>query len=77
MRATALRPPSIASASGGWTPSTGDPRATMERLIAERYPVYAEADIVVDSRDGPHDRVVRAIIHALEEYGALPRERLP
>ena len=56
---------------------TADPRATMERLIAERYPVYAEADIVVDSRDGPHDRVVRAIIHALEEYGALPRERLP
>ncbi len=55
----------------------GDPRATMKRLIAERYPVYAEADIVVDSRDGPHDRVVRAIIHALEEYGALPRERLP
>ncbi len=29
MRATDLRPPSIASASGGWTPSTGDPRATV------------------------------------------------
>ena len=49
----------------------------MKRLIAERYPVYAEADIVVDSRDGPHDRVVRAIIHALEDAGALPKDHKP
>ena len=53
---------------------TADPRATMERLIAERYPVYAEADLTVESRDGPHDRVVRAIILALQEAGALPKE---
>lgn len=53
---------------------TGDPRATMERLIAERYPVYAEADLTVESRDGPHDRVVKAIIQALQDAGALPEE---
>lgn len=29
----------------------GDPRAVLEGLIARRYPVYAEADVVVDSVD--------------------------
>ncbi len=51
-----------------------DPRGTMERLIAQRYPVYAEADLTVESREGPHDRVVKAIVHALREAGALPRD---
>ncbi|WP_456243238.1 shikimate kinase [Zavarzinia marina] len=40
----------------------GDPREILERLIATRYPVYAEADLVVDSLDGPHDQVVDAIL---------------
>lgn len=53
---------------------TADPRATMERLIAERYPIYAEADLTIESRDGPHDRVVKAIIQALQQAGALPKE---
>ncbi len=53
---------------------TADPRATMEKLMAERYPVYAEADLTVESREGPHDRVVKAIIQSLRERGALPRE---
>ena len=46
-----------------------DPRGTMERLIAERYPVYAEADVTVETSDQPHDRVVRAILDALERHG--------
>ncbi len=46
-----------------------DPRGTMERLIAERYPVYGEADITVETSDQPHDRVVRAILDALERHG--------
>lgn len=46
-----------------------DPRGTMERLIAERYPVYAEADVTVETSDQPHDRVVRAILNALERHG--------
>lgn len=53
---------------------TSDPRATMEKLIAERYPVYAEADFTIESRDGPHDRVVKSIIQALKDTGALPQE---
>lgn len=51
-----------------------DPRGTLERLVAERYPVYAEADLTVESREGPHDRVVKAIVHALRDAGALPKD---
>ncbi|MDG2482257.1 MAG: shikimate kinase [Alphaproteobacteria bacterium] len=43
----------------------GDPRKTMERLINERYPVYATADIVIDSNEGPHDAIVDRIIETL------------
>jgi len=42
-----------------------DPRSVMERLIEERYPVYALADITVDSRDVPHDLIVKEIVDAL------------
>ena len=44
---------------------TADPAATIEKLIAERYPVYAEADLTVLSRDVPHDRIVEECIAAL------------
>jgi shikimate kinase len=44
---------------------TGDPEATMDRLIAERYPVYAEAAIHVQSRDVAHDVVIDDILTAL------------
>ncbi|MBN34958.1 MAG: shikimate kinase [Rhodospirillaceae bacterium] len=43
----------------------GDPRKTMERLIEERYPVYGEADMVIDSNEGPHDAVVGRIVSEL------------
>jgi shikimate kinase len=46
-----------------------DPRGTMERLMAERYPVYAEADITVDSNGGPHDTVVQHILSQLNALG--------
>ena len=40
----------------------GDPRAILAGLIERRYPVYAEADVVVDSGDGsPEVTVTRAI----------------
>ncbi|MFA7638971.1 MAG: shikimate kinase, partial [Parvibaculum sp.] len=31
---------------------TGDPRATMKRLMDQRYPVYAQADITIESLEG-------------------------
>lgn len=45
----------------------GDPAVTLERLIAERYPVYGEADITVMSRDVPHETIVGEIIAALTD----------
>jgi shikimate kinase len=38
---------------------------TLRRLIDERYPVYAEADVTVESRDVPHDTIVDEIIEGL------------
>jgi len=46
-----------------------DQRAVLERLLREREPVYAQADLTVVSDDGPHDAVVRRVLAALEEYG--------
>ncbi|MDX2259361.1 MAG: shikimate kinase [Hyphomicrobiaceae bacterium] len=42
-----------------------DPEAVMRRLMAERYPVYGEAPVAVESRDVPHDQIVDEIIAAL------------
>jgi shikimate kinase len=44
---------------------TDDPGATLQRLIEERYPVYALADITVQSREVPHERIVDEIVQAL------------
>ena len=45
-----------------------DPRVVMERLIAERYPVYAQADITVESADAPHHVMVARIIRRLAKW---------
>jgi shikimate kinase len=46
----------------------GDPRGTMQRLMQERYPIYAEADLVVESNSGPHAEAVRGVLQALAGY---------
>ncbi|MFN3232303.1 MAG: shikimate kinase [Alphaproteobacteria bacterium] len=46
----------------------GDPAEILGRLAAERNPFYAEADLTVESNDGPHDDVVEAIIKALQAH---------
>ena len=38
----------------------------LRRLIEERYPIYEEADIIVQSRDGPHEETVNEVIAALK-----------
>lgn len=45
-----------------------DPRAVMQRLMNERYPIYAEADIIIETSAGPHNVAVGAIIDALRAY---------
>jgi shikimate kinase/3-dehydroquinate synthase len=47
----------------------GNPEATMQKLIDARYPIYAEADMTVDSRDEPHDIIVTEIIKRLAAGG--------
>ncbi len=45
-----------------------NPRQTLEKLIEERYPVYAEADIVVDSGDRPPGTIVDNVIESIETF---------
>ena len=47
---------------------TADPAATLRQLLAEREPVYAQADITVQSREVPHDAIVAEIIRALADF---------
>jgi shikimate kinase len=43
-----------------------DVAAKLQRLVDDRYPVYATADVTVRSRDVPHDTVVDEILVALD-----------
>lgn len=47
---------------------TADPRGTLEKLIAERYPIYEEADLTVLSRDVPQDAVAGDVIVAVLDH---------
>jgi shikimate kinase len=46
---------------------TEDPGETLRALMAERYPVYAQADITIQSREVPHDKIVDEIVGALAQ----------
>jgi shikimate kinase len=43
-----------------------DPRAKLAELIEARHPVYAEADLTVESADGPPDVTVQRVLRAIE-----------
>ncbi|MEQ1818898.1 MAG: shikimate kinase [Terricaulis sp.] len=49
-----------------------DPRAVMQRLLDERYPIYAEADLTIETGTGPHNSAVVAILNALRAHLAKP-----
>jgi shikimate kinase/3-dehydroquinate synthase len=51
---------------------TADPETTLRRLLEERGPVYALADLTIESRDGPHDQVVDMITDALRRHATPP-----
>lgn len=42
-----------------------NPAQIMAKLIEERYPIYAQADVTVISRDAPHEEIVNEIIEAV------------
>ena len=48
----------------------GDPETVLRGLMETRYPVYAEADVTIESRDVPHDVIVNEIVERLSD--ALP-----
>jgi shikimate kinase / 3-dehydroquinate synthase len=50
---------------------TNDPEATMQALMDLRYPIYAEADLMVESRDVLHEHIVSDVIEVLKRNPAL------
>lgn len=51
--------------------NVGDPRQTLARLMDQRYPVYAEAAVVVDVTDESPEVTCRRVREALEAHGAV------
>lgn len=46
----------------------GNPEKVMRDLMQKRYPVYAQADVTVESRDLPHDVMVVDVIEAVARF---------
>ena len=55
----------------------GEPRAVLEQLMAERYPIYGEADLTVDSVDGPPEATLERVLAALAAHAAGERQAAP
>lgn len=52
-----------------------DPEAVMRKLMEERYPVYASADITVESTDAHHAAMVNEVLRALGQWQAKEQEQ--
>jgi shikimate kinase len=48
--------------------NAGDPREILGKLMAQRYPVYAEADVTVDSLEAPPEATTARVVHALRAH---------
>jgi shikimate kinase len=56
----------------------GDPKAILTGLMERRYPIYAEADVVVITDSSPPAATVERVVAALADYlAAAPAERRP
>jgi shikimate kinase len=53
---------------------SGDPRTILASLMERRYPIYALADITVDTVDQPTEVTVEAVCRALADYVENPRQ---
>jgi shikimate kinase len=56
---------------------TADPAATLRALLDVREPVYALADLTVQSREVPHEAIVTEIVAALAGYLDTPAPEAP
>jgi shikimate kinase len=48
--------------------NTADPAETLRQLLLTREPVYALADLTVQSREAPHDAIVAEILKLLSDF---------
>jgi shikimate kinase len=55
----------------------GDPREILARLMNQRYPIYAEADIVVESTAQPADITTDQVVEALRRHLEPQPEEAP
>jgi shikimate kinase len=46
----------------------GEPREVLARLMEQRYPIYAEADICIDSLEAPAETTVERVIEAIDRH---------
>jgi len=53
----------------------GNPRKILQKLTEERYPIYKEAHITVESGQGPHDKVVNDVIWKLNKFLAVEKKK--
>jgi shikimate kinase len=51
---------------------TDDPAETLRQLLKVREPIYALADLAIQSREGPHDAIVSEIVTALAAFLDVP-----
>lgn len=54
-----------------------NPRAVLERLMNERYPVYAHADLTVVTRDERKEVIAAEVIEALDRHLSAANEAEP
>jgi|SRR5579871_805381 shikimate kinase len=52
--------------------NTADPAETLRQLLFTREPVYAQADLTVQSREAPHDAIVTEILKSLVDFLGVP-----
>jgi len=54
---------------------TGDPREILRRLLDERSPYYAQANLHIDSQPGPHANTVNLIVDTLADFLGVTADR--
>ena len=54
----------------------GDPKEVLAQLMTQRYPIYAEADIIVASTAQPADRTTEQVIEALRAFLIAEKARV-
>lgn len=54
---------------------SSNPEATLKKLMDQRYPIYAKADVTVISQEGPHEAVVEDALESLERHLCFSPQR--